>query len=100
MLARWLKHSGSRDKVFLSTKFGFSRGADGKPTVCSSPEYVRQACEKSLKRLGVDKMQVFNRPWDLELKILILDSDLYYCHRVDPKTPIELTIRAMVELKK
>ncbi|KAB5511238.1 NADP-dependent oxidoreductase domain-containing protein [Coniochaeta sp. 2T2.1] len=81
VLARWLKYSGSRDKVFLCTKFGFSRGADGNPTVCSSPGYVRKACEKSLKRLGVDKI------------------DLYYCHRVDPNTPIERTIEAMVQLK-
>lgn len=56
ILARWFKHSGARDKIFLCTKFGFSRGADGKPAVCTSPEYARQACDKSLKRLGVDKM--------------------------------------------
>ena len=48
----------------------------------SDPEYVKQACEKSLKRLGVETI------------------DLYYCHRVDQKTPIEKTIEAMVELKK
>lgn len=56
VLARWLKHSGSREKVFLCTKFGFGRGADGKPAVISSPEYARQACERSLQRLGVNKM--------------------------------------------
>lgn len=48
----------------------------------SDPEYVREACEKSLRRLGVERI------------------DLYYCHRVDGRTPIEKTVRAMVELKK
>jgi aryl-alcohol dehydrogenase-like predicted oxidoreductase len=52
------------------------------PTVRSDAEYVKQACEKSLKRLGVDKI------------------DLFYCHRVDMKTPIEETVAAMAELKK
>jgi aryl-alcohol dehydrogenase-like predicted oxidoreductase len=48
----------------------------------SDSEYVKQACEKSLRRLGVKKI------------------DLYYCHRVDMKTPIEKTVEAMAELKK
>jgi aryl-alcohol dehydrogenase-like predicted oxidoreductase len=48
----------------------------------SDSEYVRQACEKSLKRLGVEKI------------------DLYYCHLVDMKTPIEKTVEAMTQLKK
>jgi aryl-alcohol dehydrogenase-like predicted oxidoreductase len=54
----------------------------GLPTVRSDDEYILQACEKSLKRLGVDKI------------------DLYYCHRVDMKTPIEETVAAMAKLKK
>jgi aryl-alcohol dehydrogenase-like predicted oxidoreductase len=48
----------------------------------SDPEYVREACDKSLRRLGVKKI------------------DLYYCHRVDMKTPIEKTVEAMATLKK
>jgi aryl-alcohol dehydrogenase-like predicted oxidoreductase len=65
----------------LATKFGVTI-ANGKPTMRSDPEYVKQACEKSLKRLGLDKI------------------DLYYCHRVDKVTPIEETVAAMAELKK
>ena len=59
-----------------------TKGPDGKPAIRSDAAYVRQACEKSLKRLGVDRI------------------DLYYCHRVDKKTPIEETVAAMAELKK
>jgi len=75
---------GKRDQVFLATKFGIvrdpndlaSRGVDG------SPEYARKAIEGSLKRLGVEII------------------DLYYLHRVDPKVPIEETVGAMAELVK
>ena len=71
-----------RDDVVLATKFGIvrdpsnphGRGVNGKP------DYVRQSCEASLKRLGVDHI------------------DLYYQHRVDPNTPIEETVGAMAEL--
>jgi len=73
---------GRRHDVFLATKFGILRDpAD--PLVRgfdSSPAYVRRACEASLKRLGVDTI------------------DLYYQHRVDPKTPIEETVGAMADL--
>ncbi len=70
-----------RDKVTLATKFGNVRGADGSfKGVNGKPEYVRSACEASLKRLGVEVI------------------DLYYQHRVDPQTPIEETIGAMAEL--
>ncbi|KAJ4357493.1 uncharacterized protein N0V89_002069 [Didymosphaeria variabile] len=81
LLKVWFERTGKRDRIFLATKFGVSI-ADGKPAIRSDPEYVRQACEKSLKRLGVDRI------------------DLYYCHRVDKVTPIERTVAAMVELKK
>jgi len=75
---------GRRDHVVLATKFGIvrdpnnpnARGVNGKP------EYVRQACEGSLQRLGVDTI------------------DLYYQHRVDPNTPIEETVGAMAQLVK
>ena len=72
-----------RDEVVLATKFGNMRSEDGKFLgVNGKPEYVKQACEDSLKRLGVDHI------------------DLYYQHRVDPNTPIEETITAMAELVK
>lgn len=81
IVGEWIKRSGKRDDVFLATKFGLQRQPDGKFAFCSDPEYVKTACERSLKRLGVDTI------------------DLYYCHRVDGVTPIEKTIEAMVELK-
>ncbi len=72
---------GRRDQVVLATKFGNVRAADGTFLgVNGRPEYVRQSCEASLRRLGVDVI------------------DLYYQHRVDPATPIEETIGAMAEL--
>ncbi|MBL8659125.1 MAG: aldo/keto reductase [Rhodospirillales bacterium] len=70
-----------REGVFLATKFGNVRGADGSfAGVNGRPEYVRQACEASLRRLRVDAI------------------DLYYQHRVDPQTPIEDTVGAMADL--
>ena len=72
---------GRRDQVVLATKFGNVRAADGTFLgVNGRPEYVRQSCEASLRRLGVDVI------------------DLYYQHRVDPATPIEDTVGAMAEL--
>jgi len=71
---------GRRERLVIATKFGF-RFADGKVTgVDSSPDNVRRACEGSLKRLGVDTI------------------DLYYQHRVDPDVPIEETVGAMARL--
>jgi len=70
-----------RDEVVLATKFGNERGADGSYLgVNGRPEYVRKACDDSLRRLGVDVI------------------DLYYQHRVDPDTPVEDTWAAMAEL--
>jgi aryl-alcohol dehydrogenase-like predicted oxidoreductase len=72
---------GRRDGVILATKFGNVRGANGEFLgVNGRPEYVRQACDASLSRLGVDFI------------------DLYYQHRVDPETPIEDTVGAMADL--
>ena len=72
-----------RDQVFLATKFANVRGAKGEFLgVRGDPPYVRECCDASLKRLGVDVI------------------DLYYQHRVDPKTPIEDTVGAMAELVK
>src|SRR5699024_5824917 len=78
----------NRDKVFLATKFGFrydeSFDSDDMSTFKTyfdgSPEYVKQACEASLQRLGIDTI------------------DLYYSHRIDPDVPIEETVGAMAEL--
>jgi aryl-alcohol dehydrogenase-like predicted oxidoreductase len=72
--------AGQRDKYVLATKFGNLRLPDGTPTADGRPEYVREACEKSLKRLGIDVI------------------DLYYQHRVDDKVPIEDTVGAMADL--
>jgi len=72
-----------REQVILATKFGNMRGEDGAFLgVNGKPDYVRKCCEASLKRLGVDSI------------------DLYYQHRVDPETPIEDTVGAMAELVK
>ena len=79
LVGRALK--GRRDQVVLATKFGNVRGPRGEFLgVKGNPEYVKQACEGSLKRLGVDVI------------------DLYYQHRVDKKVPIEETVGAMAEL--
>jgi aryl-alcohol dehydrogenase-like predicted oxidoreductase len=70
-----------RDKVVLATKFGNVRGPNGERLgISGKPTYVRSACEASLKRLGVETI------------------DLYYQHRVDPEVPIEDTVGAMAEL--
>ncbi len=81
LLAKVLKTR--RDEVVLATKFGIRRSESGEWLgVSGRPEYVREACDKSLERLGVDHI------------------DLYYLHRVDPETPIEGTVGAMAELVK
>jgi aryl-alcohol dehydrogenase-like predicted oxidoreductase len=73
---------GRREQVVLASKFGVVRSAED-PTirgVCGRPDYVRSACDGSLRRLGVEVI------------------DLYYQHRVDPETPIEETVGAMAQL--
>lgn len=70
-----------RKQVVIATKFGVKRGEDGSfQGVSGAPDYVKQCCDASLKRLGVETI------------------DLYYQHRVDPKTPIEDTVGAMADL--
>ena len=73
---------GKRDDVILATKFGIVRDSNNpqKRSVNGKPDYVKQACEASLKRLGIEHI------------------DLYYQHRVDPNTPIEETVGAMAQL--
>jgi len=68
-----------RENLVIATKFGIRR-KDGVMSTCGTPEYVREACQASLNRLGMSYI------------------DLYYIHRVDPSTPIEDTIRALAEL--
>src|SRR4029079_5971153 len=79
LLAQLLKDQ--RAQVMLATKFAVRRAADGTFLgIDGRPEYVKEACDKSLQRLGVEPI------------------DLYYQHRVDPKVPIEDTVGAMAEL--
>jgi aryl-alcohol dehydrogenase-like predicted oxidoreductase len=69
------------DKITVATKFGVQRGANGEWLgICGRPEYVKVACEKSLKRLGLETI------------------DLYYQHRPDPNVPVEESVGAMKEL--
>lgn len=72
--------AGKRDRVILASKFGNIRLPDGGREIVGRPDYVPQACDASLKRLGVDHI------------------DLYYQHRVDPTVPIEDTVGAMARL--
>ncbi|KAI9708787.1 MAG: hypothetical protein M1820_003742 [Bogoriella megaspora] len=89
LIGRWFKETGRRKEIFLATKFGNTymggNRSDGKNIfnsgVRGDAAYVKEACAKSLERLGIDTI------------------DLYYQHRVDDQTPIEETVGAMVELK-
>ena len=81
-MGKWFtKNPGKRENIFLATKFANVTLPDGTRAIDSTPAYCKAACEKSLKRLGLPSV------------------DLYYCHRVDNKTPVEKTMQAMVELK-
>jgi len=77
LIGKWFKRTGKRNDIFLATKFGIS--AQG---VRGDPAFVKEQVATSLERLGVDSI------------------DLYYQHRVDPNTPIEVTVGAMAELVK
>ena len=82
LVGKWFSANPDKRKdIFLSTKFGIVDPA-GNAGVRSDPEYVKEAFEKSLRKLKTDYV------------------DLYYCHRADDKTPIEATVRAMAELQK
>lgn len=83
LLGQVLARPDHRAKIFLATKFAIMRDDRGQWLgINGSPEYVRQCCEDSLKRLGVEQI------------------DLYYMHRPDPNVPIEETIGALADLKK
>ncbi|CAE6484986.1 unnamed protein product [Rhizoctonia solani] len=77
LIGNWFKRTGQRDKIFLATKFGFH--PDGPR---GTPDYAKQCLEESLQKLGVDTI------------------DLYYVHRIDKNTPIEVTMNALVEFVK
>jgi aryl-alcohol dehydrogenase-like predicted oxidoreductase len=81
-VGEWFRRSGKRSDIFLATKFALRLSADGGREICNEPAWIREACANSLERLGIDTI------------------DLYYCHRVDDKTPIEHTIQTMAELKR
>src|SRR5258708_13839528 len=81
LLGRFLKEI-PRQSVVVATKFGFRLENGGRTGIDSSPANVRRACDGSMRRLGIDRI------------------DLYYQHRVDPSVPIEETIGAVAELVK
>ncbi len=72
--------AGRRDQVFLATKCGFARNADGTTRIDNHPDTVKQSCDESLQRLGVDMI------------------DLFYLHRIDPQVPVEDSVGAMSDL--
>ena len=80
LIGKWFKRTGKREEIFLATKFG-GVGNAAQFHFRTDPDYVKEACAKSLKRLGVDAI------------------DLYYAHRLDLQTPIEHTVKAMAELQ-
>ncbi|KDR78218.1 hypothetical protein GALMADRAFT_245281 [Galerina marginata CBS 339.88] len=82
LVGKWFKRTGKRNEIFLATKFGINRTKEAKKPINGDPEYVTSAVEKSLKRLGIETI------------------DLYYLHRADATVPIETTVVAMAELVK
>uniref|UniRef100_A0A8H8CEZ4 NADP-dependent oxidoreductase domain-containing protein n=1 Tax=Psilocybe cubensis TaxID=181762 RepID=A0A8H8CEZ4_PSICU len=77
LLGKWFKRTGKRKDLFIATKFGFTlQGPNNKP------EYIRECCDSSLKKMGIETI------------------DLYYCHRVDENIPIEDTVGHMAQLVK
>jgi aryl-alcohol dehydrogenase-like predicted oxidoreductase len=83
LLGKWFAaNPEKRNSIFLATKFGYRRTAQGEHSVDTSPEYCHQAIERSLKRLGLSYV------------------DLYYLHRLDKVTPVEKTMEVMAELRR
>jgi aryl-alcohol dehydrogenase-like predicted oxidoreductase len=79
LIGRFL--AGRSERIVVATKFGFVRSADpAAPSIDNSPAYIRSACEASLRRLGIDAI------------------DIYYVHRIDPARPIEETVGTMADL--
>ncbi|KAG8410808.1 hypothetical protein J3458_016896 [Metarhizium acridum] len=81
LIGRWFKRTGKRPDIFLATKCGAVMDANGNSSIRSDGEYIHQACDKSLERLGVSHI------------------DLFYLHRLNRETPVETTVKAMAELK-
>ncbi|KAH8680697.1 putative aldo-keto reductase [Xylariales sp. PMI_506] len=81
LIGKWFKRTGKRDQIFLASKFGYVKGSKTLE-IDTSYAYAKTACDESLKALGVDSI------------------DLYYAHNLNPETPIEETMRALVELQK
>ena len=80
LIGKWFAaNPDKRADIFLATKFALRQGANG-PEIDTSPEYAKQAIDTSLKRLGVEQV------------------DLYYAHRVNPNVPIEFTVQALADL--
>ncbi|KAF9249340.1 hypothetical protein DTO013E5_8530 [Penicillium roqueforti] len=80
LLAQWFKRSGKRDQIFLASKFGYVKGSHTLE-IDTSAAYTKKACYSTLENLGIEYL------------------DLYYVHNVDKVTPIEETMRALVELQ-
>ncbi|KAJ9150621.1 Aldo/keto reductase [Coniochaeta hoffmannii] len=80
LIGKWFKRTGKRDQIFLATKFGYIKGSKTFETD-SSAAYCKKCCDESLKRLGIDSI------------------DLYYLHSANRNTPIEETMRALAELQ-
>ncbi|KAI0092295.1 NADP-dependent oxidoreductase domain-containing protein [Irpex rosettiformis] len=80
LIGKWFKRSGKRSEIFISTKVGIAH-QPGRPSI-GTPEYIKENAERSLKRFGVDQI------------------DLYYLHRPDPQVPIEISVAAMAEFVK
>ncbi|KAF2094194.1 putative aldo-keto reductase [Rhizodiscina lignyota] len=81
ILGRWFAaNPGKRQNIFLATKFGITADEKGAYVVRNDPDYIRQACDRSLSRIGIDSI------------------DLYYAHRIRNDTPIEKTVEVMAEL--
>ncbi|KAH7141937.1 NADP-dependent oxidoreductase domain-containing protein [Dactylonectria macrodidyma] len=81
LVAKWFKRTRKRNKIFLPTKFGFPKGLADLSVIDSSAKHCKEACENSLRGLGIDYI------------------DLYYMHHANPNVPIEETMRAMADLK-
>lgn len=80
LIGKWFERTGKRNEIFIATKFA-AIVEDGAMVVRNDPPYIREAIERSLKKLCTDTI------------------DLYYCHRMDGNTPIEHTVKTMAELQ-
>ena len=99
LVGDWFRRTGKRNEIFFASKFGFVKGSKTLE-IDSSGEYCKKACEESLKILGIDYIdlcKVVISPRRSVMLTAVCVED--YVHHVNPKTPIEETMRAMLELK-